>query len=339
LRHAAHTANSYWGINKVMAQAGARAVRGRIRHQPHPATWTVRYEGMVRMMMTGTPSHDIRSAEQIREPLDRLTQMTRAIQPAPRRVAFAHLAGEWVPPAGATPGGTYDRCVYYLHGGGYVSGSCATHRAVVGRIARAAGVPAFSLDYRLAPEHPFPAAVVDAWLGYWWLVGQGIAPQNIVVAGDSAGGGLALALLIALRDARLPAPAGAALLSPWVDLTLTAPSLAMNEPTDFLNPAVLAASATMYLAGRAADEPLASPLYADLRGMPPLLVQVGTAEMLLDDGVRLAQRGRAAGVDVTLERWEDMVHVWHFMFLIEPRARQAIRSIAQFVQKQTGRSR
>ena len=285
------------------------------------------------MMMAGTPSHDIHSAQQIREPLDRLTQLTGALRPTPTTVAFAHLTGEWVTPGGAPTGVTGDRCVYYLHGGGYVSGSCATHRAVVGRIADAAGVPAFSLDYRLAPEHPFPAAVVDAWMGYWWLIQQGFAPEHIVVAGDSAGGGLALALVVALRDAGLPEPAGAALLSPWVDLALTTPSLAANEDTDFLNPAVLAASATMYLAGRAAAEPLASPLYADLCGLPPLLVQVGTAEMLLDDGVRLAERGAAAGVDVTLERWDDMVHVWHFMFLIEPRARQAIRSIAQFVQR------
>jgi acetyl esterase/lipase len=333
LRHAAHTAHSYWAVNKLLAGAGARTVGGRIRRQPHPAGWTVPYEGMVRMMMAGTPSHDIHSAQQIRAPLDRLTQLTRPVQPAPRRVAFTHLTGEWLIPAGAAA----DRCVYYLHGGGYVCGSCATHRAVVGRIAGAAGVPVFSLEYRLAPEHPCPAAVVDAWMGYWWLLEQGFSPHHIVLAGDSAGGGLALALLVALRDAGLPMPAGAALLSPWVDLALTAPSLTMNEGTDYLNLAILDASAAMYLAGRSADEPLASPLYADLRRLPPLLVQVGTAEMLLDDGVRLAERGAAAGVDVTLERWDDMVHVWHFMFLIEPRARQAIRSIARFVQRQTGR--
>ena len=152
LRQAALTANSYWTLNKLLAGAGTRTVGGRIRRQAHPSGWTVRYEGMVRMMMAGTPSHDIHSAQQIREPLDRLTQLTGRCSRRQRRVAFTHLTGEWVTPSGAAA----DCCVYYLHGGGYVCGSCATHRAVVGRIAGAAGVPAFSLDYRLAPEHPFP---------------------------------------------------------------------------------------------------------------------------------------------------------------------------------------
>jgi acetyl esterase/lipase len=223
--------------------------------------------------------------------------------------------------------------VLYLHGGGYVSGSPRTHRPLAGEIAHAAGARLLLPAYRLAPEHPFPAALEDAWVAYWWLLKQGVQPGQIVVAGDSAGGGLALALLVALRDAGLPLPAGLVCISPWVDLTLRGASLRANEGRDYLNAAAIRAVAALYLNGRDAREPLASPLFADLRGLPPTLIQTGTAELLLDDSKRLARRAAAAGVPVELELWENMVHVWHFLYLFEAKARQAIRRVGCFVRE------
>jgi acetyl esterase/lipase len=227
--------------------------------------------------------------------------------------------------------------VLYLHGGGYVSGSPRTHRALAGEISHAAATRLLLPAYRLAPEHPFPAALEDAWVAYWWLLNQGAQPGQMVVAGDSAGGGLALALLVALRDAGLPLPAGLVCISPWVDLTLHSASVHANDGRDYLNGAAIRAVAALYLNGRDPHEPLASPLFADLHGLPPLLIQAGTAELLLDDSKRLARRAAAAGVAVELELWENMVHVWHFLYPFEAKARHAIRRIGCFVRERTAR--
>lgn len=314
-------------INRIAARAAARTLARRARQGPRLAGWSLAYEGIVELMTLGTPATEIHDPDQIRAPLDGMTVLSRALQREHIPVALSHVRGEWVGGAGSGA----PRVILYLHGGGYVSGSPATHRPVTARLAREAEARVFALDYRLAPEHPFPAAVVDAWSAYWWLLGQGIAPEQIVVAGDSAGGGLSLALLLALRDAGLPMPAGAVGLSPWFDLALTATSLRTNNGLDFLNPAVLQASATMYLGNHDVHEPLASPLYADLHGLPPLLIQCGSAEMLLDDSRRLVERARAAGVDARLEIWDGMVHVWHFAWRIEPKARAALQGVGRFV--------
>jgi acetyl esterase/lipase len=237
-----------------------------------------------------------------------------------------------IPVEFVTPHRPRDGVILFLHGGGYVSGSPVTHRTLVAEIARAARCRVVAPDYRLAPEAPYPAALKDAWAIYWWLLDQGVPPSRIVVMGDSAGGGLTIALLLALRDAGLPLPAGAAGLSPWLDLTLSGATMQTNAPTDYINQNVLSACARMYLDGRPAEAtPLASPLHADLHGLPPLLLQAGTAEMLLDDSIRFAARAEAAGVPVTLEQWDDMIHVWHFFYSITPAARQAIDHIADFV--------
>jgi monoterpene epsilon-lactone hydrolase len=234
---------------------------------------------------------------------------------------------EWLAGPGAAPA-----VVVYLHGGGYVLGSLDTHRALAARIALAAGTRALTVGYRLAPEHPFPAAVEDARTAYEWVLAQGVPPHRVVLAGDSAGGGLAIATLVALRDAGVPLPAGAACLSPWVDLAATGESLedgAANDPMVHRDGTLKMAAA--YLGESDPRTALASPLYADLAELPPLLVQVGTSEALLDDARRLACRVRANGGVVHLEQWEGMIHVWHAFAPILPEAVRAIAGVGCFV--------
>jgi epsilon-lactone hydrolase len=235
---------------------------------------------------------------------------------------------EWLRP----PGIRTDAAVLYLHGGGYVIGSPRSHRHLAAAIARAAGTAALLLDYRLAPEHPFPAALEDAVAAYEWLLARGIAPERIVVAGDSAGGGLTVATLLALRDRQLPRPGAGVCISPWVDLTCSGATYVTKAAVD---PIVARESVTMMAQAYAgAGDPkgsLLSPLYADLRGLPPLLVQVGSDEVLLDDAVGLGERARAAGVDVTLEEWPSMVHVWHWFLPMLDEAQRAIDGIGAFV--------
>jgi acetyl esterase/lipase len=229
-----------------------------------------------------------------------------------------------------------DRTILYLHGGAYTRGSIVSHRALVARLSAASGARALVIAYRLAPENPFPAAVEDATAAYRWLLEQHIQPDQLVVSGDSAGGGLSLALLLALRDAGHPLPAGAALLSPWTDLAGTGESIRTLAGADpWLNAERLMLTAGLYLAGADACNPLASPLYGDLHGLPPLLIQVGTDEILLDDATRLAERARAAGVPVTLEVWERMWHVFQSFAAEIPEGRQAVEKIGAFVRQVT----
>jgi len=228
--------------------------------------------------------------------------------------------------------------VLYLHGGGYVIGSPRSHRHLAAAIARAAGARALVLDYRLAPENPFPAALEDAIAAYRWLLGQGIAAGRIVVAGDSAGGGLTVATLLALRDRGIPRPAAGVCISPWVDLTCSGQSYSTKAASDpIVAPDLITALAEAYV-GRDGDRkaPLASPLYADLRDLPPLLVQVGSEEVLLDDALGLGARARTAGVDATVEEWPAMIHVWHWFLPMLDEAEQAVGVIGKFVRSRVG---
>lgn len=328
----AQRARSYWTVNQLAARAGLRTLAHRAQRHPRLAEWSLPYEGIVEMMTLGTPHGEIRSADDIRRPLERITLLTNPPGATRQPATTGFFNGEWV----TTPASAPERVILYLHGGGYVSGSPSTHVAITARLAKEARARIFALDYRLAPEHPFPAQIEDAWAAYWWLLtDQGVKPTQITVAGDSAGGGLTVALLLALRNAGVPLPAGAVCLSPWLDLTLSGATIAINEPTDFLNFDILHASAQMYANGYDLRHPLISPLYADLAGLPPLLIQAGSAEMLLDDSRRFALRAREAGVDVQFEVWEHMVHVWHFTWLLEPKARQAVAQVGRFVRHHT----
>jgi len=242
------------------------------------------------------------------------------------------VRGEWI----EMPESSADRVVFYLHGGGYVIGSVNTHRSLVARIAREARARCFSLEYRLAPENPYPAAVEDAVRAYRGLVASGIAPGRIVIAGDSAGGGLTLATLLSLRDAHDPLPAAAVCLSPWTDLEGTGAS---HSDPDIHDPMVnlpgLQLMGQLY-AGASVRDPLASPLHADFLGMPPLYILVGTREMLRDDSLRVADKARAAGVPVLLERGEGLIHVWAMFGDGIPEAADAVKNIGAFIRTRLG---
>lgn len=244
------------------------------------------------------------------------------------KVTAGAVPGEWI----TTPGADAERVILFLHGGGYCLGSCSSHRGLASLLSRAAGVRALIIDYRLAPEHPFPAGLEDAVAAYRWLLGRGVDPKHIAVAGDSAGGGLTLATLLSLRDAGDPLPAGAVLLSPWTDLALTGESLVTRAELDpVLGKASMLGMTRWYIGDMDPRTPLASPLYAEMRGLPPLLVHVGDHEVLLDDAVRVATRARAAGVDVTLEVWDEMWHVFHATAPRVPEARQAVEKVGEFL--------
>ncbi len=243
------------------------------------------------------------------------------------RRPLAGLPTEWL----TTPGCSTRHALLHLHGGGYVMGSCASHRALTSRIASACGVRAVLPEYRLAPEHPFPAALEDGLAAYRALLEE-VAPEDIVVVGDSAGGGLVLTTLLAARDAGLPLPAGAVLISPFTDLTGSGESLRTRAGIDpWLSPRLLDPVIARYVGDLDRSDPRVSPLFADLAGLPPMLVQVGDHEILLSDSTRLAERARAAGVEVELEVWADVWHVWHLFAPMLPEANEALARVGAFV--------
>lgn len=229
-----------------------------------------------------------------------------------------------------------DRALLFLHGGGYVYGSLASHAGMAAEIARAAEAVCLQLDYRLAPEHPYPAALDDALAGYDWLLARGHLPEQVTLVGDSAGGGLALATVVALRQAGRPLPAAVACVSPWVDLAAGGESYRTRQAVDpIVERDLVLRVAGQYLNGRDPRLPTASPLHADLRGFPPLLVQVGECEVMFSEAAELAERARAAGVDVTFEEWPRMVHVWHLYYPILGAGRAAIAGIGEFIHAKT----
>lgn len=231
-----------------------------------------------------------------------------------------------------------ERVILYLHGGAYVMGSRNTHRGLAGRIARAARARVLLAEYRLAPEQPFPAAVDDATACWRWLLGEGLDPSRMAVAGDSAGGGLALATLLALADAGDPLPACAVGLSPWTDLEGTGPTAAPGAVDDpMIAPENLRESGRHY-AGDDLRNPFAAPLHGELSGLPPLLIQVGTREVLLSDSTRFAEKAKAAGVEVDLQVEDGLIHVWQ-MFPNLPESASAVEQIGSFIEGRTGSRR
>jgi len=259
-----------------------------------------------------------------RRRLDALT----ARYPVPPDVSVEPVDAGGVPAEWTrTPGADPARVILFLHGGGYVSGSIRSHRQMIAQAGREAGARTLALGYRLAPENPFPAALDDALAGYRFLLARGFRPDNIVLAGESAGGGLAIATLVSLRDSGTPLPACAWCSSPWVDLEMTGATMASKAAVDpLIQPAYLRELAALYLNGQDPRLPMASPLHADLRGLPPLLIQVGSAETLLDDAIRLAGAAAAADVRTTLQVWPHMIHAWH---LFHPQLADGRRSLAE----------
>ncbi len=243
-------------------------------------------------------------------------------------VNIGDLYAEWIVPAQAPK----DKVILYFHGGGYVSGTCFSHRTHVAKFVKGTGIRALLFQYRLAPEHPFPAALEDAVASYEWLLAQGIASSRIVFMGDSAGGGLVFATLIALRDKGLPLPAGSVTLSPWTDLKCTGESLVTNAGVDPLTPREAWTVFSHYYTGNADPcDPWLSPLYGNLQGLPPMLIYAGGHEVLLDDSTRLAEKAKLAGVDVRLHVGEGMFHCYPAFGSFFPEAQQAMDEICAYV--------
>jgi epsilon-lactone hydrolase len=246
------------------------------------------------------------------------------------------VSGEWVRMNAQSPS---RQVVFYLHGGAFFTGSCLSSRHLAAKLAETSGLPVLSINYRLAPENRFPAPLEDTYAAYQWLLASGRQPQDIVMVGDSAGGNLVLATLLRLRDAGNPLPAAVVLLSPWVDLAATGPSFStLAEADPYLVPHCMEEAAKRYLGKVDPRTPLASPLYGDLRGFPPVLIQVGSDEILLDDSVRLAQRLHAAGGRVDLEIWQGMWHVWHYFASQIPEGQLAYERIGSFLHTVLGQT-
>lgn len=299
---------------------------------------TVRSEslaGIVQMLMdqAATRGDTEMTVDEWRAAYDGLGALLPAAEGTERvAVDAGGVPASWITSPDHDPG----RTIVYLHGGGYCIGSLRSHDAMLSHLSAAAGARVLAVDYRLAPEHPHPAALDDAVAAYRWAVEEaGADPARTVIAGDSAGGGLTAATLVALRDGDIPLPAAGVCLSPWTDLTQSGTSMQERADED---PMVRAADldrwAAAYSGGVDASDPRISPLFADLAGLPPLLIEVGTSEVLLDDARRLAARAEQAGVDVTLTVAEDMVHVWHFFAGVVPEADDAIRRVGTFIEEQ-----
>jgi len=256
---------------------------------------------------------------------------------ASERLRAGGVDATWI----SAPGVRADCALMYLHGGGYVMGSVNSHWDLIAGLSASAGCRVLALDYRLAPEHPYPAAIEDAESAYRWLLEQGIPSGGIAIAGDSAGAGLAATLLLALWRSRMPMPAAAVLMSPWVDFEAAGASFDSRKEFDpLVRRRLIHETARVYLAGKVdRRDPQVALLHADLRGLPPLLIQVGDHETLLDDSRSLAEQAQLAGVDVTLEVWDRMIHVFQLFAEELPESRGAIESAGAFLHRHLNRPR
>jgi monoterpene epsilon-lactone hydrolase len=244
------------------------------------------------------------------------------------------LNAEWIHPAGSPEApASADKAIFYTHGGGYVTGNCADHRMHVAKFVRDTGVGALLYDYRLAPEHPFPAAMQDTLTAYRWLLSQSVLPENIIIVGESAGGGLCLGSLLAIRDEGLLLPAAGVALSPWTDLKCTGDSYHINAKRDISTPGSWEVWGSYYVGSNDPTHSWISPLYGDLHGLPPILIEVGDHEILLDDARRFAEKARSAGVEMTLHVWEGMVHCFPLLAPMFPEATQAWEETIVYIKK------
>jgi epsilon-lactone hydrolase len=243
------------------------------------------------------------------------------------------VKAEWT----STPDADPANAILYLHGGGYVICSLDSHRHLAAEVGRASGARTLAIDYRLAPEHPFPAPIEDTVAAYRYLLDSGIKPNRIALAGDSAGGGLVVGSMLAIREAGLPLPACGWCISPWVDMEALGGSFVDRAETDpTVQKATILMMAGMYLGDADPRHPHAAPLYGDLRGLPPLLIQVGSVETLLDDSIALARKAGVADVPVALQIWPEMIHIWHLFFPVLSAGRRAIASGGSFVRNALG---
>lgn len=266
--------------------------------------------------------------EKDRRELDVLAKWFKPLSPIDCSPVIANnVPAEWISPQGIST----DRVILYIHGGSFNSGSINSHRPLAANIALACKARAFIIDYRLAPEFPYPSPLEDSLAAYEWLLASGIPADEIAVMGDSAGGTLTLTLLLQLRDKGKPLPAMAACLSPATDFTMSGESWKSNARKDFmLNLQNIRTSGKLYLRDADLRSPLVSPLYADLHGLPPILIQVGSDEVLLSDCTRFTEKAKAAGVPITLEVWDGMQHVWQYTASFLPEARRAVLNIGEF---------
>ncbi|MBY8989766.1 MAG: alpha/beta hydrolase [Candidatus Lokiarchaeota archaeon] len=246
-------------------------------------------------------------------------------------VDVSGVSAVWI----STPEAVEENVVLYFHGGGYVYGSINTHKEFMSRISRVSNSRVLLIDYRRAPENPFPAALEDAITAYKWLIdSEGIKPENLIIGGESAGGGLTLATLLKLRDTGISLPAAALVLSPWADLDMTGETIRTKARVDPLaNPSDLFFLASLYVGEDDPKNPYISPLYGDLKGLPPMIIQVGSAEILLSDAERIAEKAKAADVDVILDIWEDMIHMFQMFALWSPEGQKATEKLGKFIQK------
>ena len=293
-----------------MEQSEIAAIRALLTSKPRPVGWEARRRRLDEIGATWPVASDVT-----------LTA-----------VDIDGIPGEW----STVPGSDTSRALLFFHGGGYCSGSIVSHRRMVTEAGRASGVRTLAVGYRLAPEHPFPAAVDDAMTAWHFLRHQGIAAEHIVLGGDSAGGGLSLSVALQLRDAKEELPACLWLVSPWTDLTLSGSTLANKDAVDpLIHKSYLSELAEAYLGGTTERKnPMVSALFANLTGIPPLLIQVGSSETLLDDAVRLARAAGEADVPVTLEIWPHMIHAWPLWNARLHPGREALTHAGRFIRTQ-----
>jgi monoterpene epsilon-lactone hydrolase len=299
---------------------------------PLRPTWDPTFETLAEMFHQG-------SRRITRLPLDAQRRATQSVvlglqaSPLYKETLFEKLVVAGVPAEWFRRGDAEGRTLLYLHGGGYGLGTIETHRDLIARICRAARCNALAIEYRLAPEHKFPCQLQDALGAYEYLLSFGVEPRRLVIGGDSAGGGLALATLVRLRELGRPLPAAGVCLSPWVDLEALGDTIDANDRYDYISRRAIAQYRRRFVEDQDVRHPLAAPLYADLHGLPPLLIQAGSAETLLDDSRRIAARAKEHGVDVTFRIWEDMIHVWQLFAFMVPQGAAAIEELGTFVRE------
>lgn len=302
-----------------------RAVLG-----PRLPSWTLEYETVVEVLRATADLSNLLPIELQRQQIDPPRPKTGPIQETEHEpVQIAHVPAEWV----SQPDQPSDRVIVYFHGGGYATGSIHSHRDLLARLSIASGTRVLAPDYRRAPEDPYPAQLEDGLQVYDWLLGQGMEPSRIAFAGESAGAGIALSTLLKLREQGRPMPSSAALLSGWFDLDPRGGSMVRNRKYDFITRFSVRTMAKRVAPSGEHRNPLLSQVYAELHELPPLLIQAGEAEALLDGSVRVAERAQKQGVDVELEVWTDMIHAWHVLAPMVSEGRAAIRRTGEFLRQ------